>query len=572
MNSLPLLLSLLILAAPCQAAPVKRQKAGRSLSQLLGRISNWLDSEPVRRSDVVAAVAAVRGGIPTEQGEDLDQRLLDHAFILRQRLLSSSGSPEEEKALRPVYEALAASQWVQSLALDPKSPASPEARQSLKEWARQDPGLPEALKSLLSSQDPIDDKSLVAKGWGAYCRALTPALSHKDAAPNQLPDPQAARLEEALGSLKRSWLERKLAPEEEAKAHFLAGKVYSELARAPLRGLPARLESPVAALETPPALEAQRPGEQAPEFVPRKIYGKAAGAVVFILCAAPDGTGELGSGSLMEGGRVLTNAHVVIRDSTREPWPTIRVYLKPERMTGDPKQDLVNPVSAQLASWDPGLDLALLELKDAPPGLGTLSLGNPGEMVVGDRVAAIGHPEQGGLWTLTTGVVSTLVANLGGVKGKHAFQTDASINRGNSGGPLLNAAGEIIGVNTLMSRKAADGLAITAVNFAVRSDVAKAWLEKAGHPLAYAGPQAQVPSTPPGASVSPPAVPAPPPAAPEAAPPARAKTAAAKAPKREMVTESKPYDRDKLIEEQIREMEELEREMHEEVLKRSRPR
>ncbi len=223
-------------------------------------------------------------------------------------------------------------------------------------------------------------------------------------------------------------------------------------------------------------------GPEAPEapFDPRAIYQRAAPAVAFILCSSEDGAGEIGTGSLIDDeGRILTNAHVVVRDSTRKPWPTVRVYFKPKKMTGDPKRDLQEPVIGRVVAWDPALDLAVVSI--APPaGRRPLALGDPEGVEVGERVAAIGHPEQGGLWTLTTGVVSTLAADLGGVKGKDAFQTDASINRGNSGGPLLDASGRIVGVNTLMSRKASDGLAITAVNFAVRSDVARRWLASGG--------------------------------------------------------------------------------------------
>jgi serine protease Do len=51
-------------------------------------------------------------------------------------------------------------------------------------------------------------------------------------------------------------------------------------------------------------------------------------------------------------------------------------------------------------------------------------------------VVAIGHPEQGGLWTLTTGVISAEIDNFNGVKGKQVFHTETGLNRGNSGGPL----------------------------------------------------------------------------------------------------------------------------------------
>ncbi|MEK7384736.1 MAG: serine protease, partial [Elusimicrobiota bacterium] len=166
-------------------------------------------------------------------------------------------------------------------------------------------------------------------------------------------------------------------------------------------------------------------------------------------------------------------------------------------------------------------------------------------------VATIGHPEQGGLWTLTTGVVSTLLADMGGVKGKDVFQTDTSINRGNSGGPLLAASGRIIGVNTMMSRKAADGLAITSVNFAVRADVARRWMAGQGLKLAYGGASAVT-----TAVASPPSAPRPIP------------TAAAAKPVQ--ISETAPYDYspDALIEAEIKQMEDMGSEMQGEIQRR----
>jgi serine protease Do len=99
---------------------------------------------------------------------------------------------------------------------------------------------------------------------------------------------------------------------------------------------------------------------------------------------------------------------------------------------------------------------------------------------IGDRVVAIGHPEQGGLWTLTTGTISSEFDNFNGVKGKHVFQTETGLNRGNSGGPLLNQQGQVIGINTAIARVAADGMPITSISFSLKSDVAKQWIAEQG--------------------------------------------------------------------------------------------
>ncbi|MBI4677974.1 MAG: trypsin-like peptidase domain-containing protein [Elusimicrobia bacterium] len=282
---------------------------------------------------------------------------------------------------------------------------------------------------------------------------------------------------------------------------------------------------------------------------------------MLIICAAEDGNGELGSGSFIDAsGGVLTNAHVVIRDSTRKPWPNIRVYLKPAKLTGDNTVDLSSPVNAEVSSYDSALDLALLKLDRAPADVSPLELADPESVEIGDKVAAIGHPEQGGLWTLTTGVVSSLIADIGNVKGKSVFQTDASINRGNSGGPLLNSSGDIVGVNTLMSRKAADGLAITSVNFAVKADVARRWMAKSGTKVAFAAPP------PAGQSAA-----APPPVAASVPPVKLIETSAgagAKKVAKEVVSESKPFSREDVIAQAIKEMEDLESEMRGEVDKR----
>ncbi len=324
-------------------------------------------------------------------------------------------------------------------------------------------------------------------------------------------------------------------------------------------------------------------------FSPRKIYDKAAPAVVTVICSGPEGgNGELGSGSLIAENEVLTNAHVVIHKSTGHPWPLVRVYLKPKHMTGNPDKDLRHAIRARVAFYDRTLDLALLKLDHPALGRPTLSLANPNSVSVGDPVAAIGDPEDGGLWTLTTGIISAVIANLGGVKGRYGYQTDASINRGNSGGPLLNSNADIVGMNTMMARRAPDGLAITAVNFAIRSDVIKAWLNSnAGMDIAYANPVSAPVNSPEqqvaqnnshsAQTKSARAIPS---AANESAlvtkkipvPSTPSTQAPTTAPVQALpvhhvtITESKPYNRRQLLLKKMHEMDNLEEEMHQEFL------
>ncbi len=220
---------------------------------------------------------------------------------------------------------------------------------------------------------------------------------------------------------------------------------------------------------------------------PKEVYKSAGPAVVLILGSNGGKSGSGGTGSIIDdAGYVITNAHVVIGKDGK-PLSTLYVYLKPPRLSGDNQKDLVNRYNAKVVAFSPAanLDLALLKIERAPKGLPVIVFADPQKVDIGDYVTAIGYPEQAGIWTLTTGTVSTLIANFSGVKGKHVFQTEASINRGNSGGPLLNDAGAMIGINTSISRKAADGIAITDVNFALKSSVAVDWLNGIGHSVGY---------------------------------------------------------------------------------------
>lgn len=222
---------------------------------------------------------------------------------------------------------------------------------------------------------------------------------------------------------------------------------------------------------------------------PKEIYKKAGPAVVLLLGSDDGRTGNGGTGSIITAeGKIVTNAHVVISEASGRPYKTLYAFLKPPKLSGDNKRDLVNRYKLKCMAWSPAeqLDLALCQIQNPPPNLPIIKFADPDKVDIGDEVVAIGHPEQGGLWTLTTGTVSTVIANFNRVKGKHVFQTEASVNRGNSGGPLLDSDANLIGINTMIARQGAGGIAITGVNFALKSSVAVTWLAGTGMGLAYA--------------------------------------------------------------------------------------
>ncbi len=570
--------AVLLLAAASLAQAAKQQSAGEAAS-LLDRIAAYLNSATLQSSPSAAAVAAVRAGNPTSKGENLDQRLLNQAALLRSLILGPAPTKADRRALRTVYSALGVSQWVQAAEAAPASEAGKEALTRIQQWAvAGHPSLTKQTRDYLSGagrrpagRQGVTVKGLVAAGWGSYCRAITPALSRQapPAIEGRSFDAQTAKLDEALRGLESAWTNKKLPPAESVRAHLLAGDAYASLSKAPLKAV-AAAQSRLAKFNERVPARAAAPGAQAqgiPPFVARNIYMEAAPSVVFILCSGNGGSAEIGSGSIIDSRHVLTNAHVVIQSSTGEPWPTVRVYYKPARMTGDPGRDLRDPSVARVVSYDRTLDLAILEPQSIPADRQPLGLGDPSQVQIGERVAAIGQPEQGGLWTLTTGIVSTVIADLGGVRGKAAFQTDASINRGNSGGPLLDASAHIIGVNTAMAREGAGGLAITAVNFAIRSDVVQRWLADQGLQIAYTNPSAAPPASPAApenlvvAKAPPQASPAPAASAPGA--PLHAVSAP-----REMVTQSRPYDPQAVIRQQIAAMEQMGDEMRREIQQR----
>jgi len=226
------------------------------------------------------------------------------------------------------------------------------------------------------------------------------------------------------------------------------------------------------------------------EISPAQIYQQASPATVLVIAVTKD-SGGTGTGSIIDpSGLVLTNNHVIFNKDTQTPHQTLLVILKPEKVVGAlaNKKNLTRQHKATVLASNEDFDLALLKIESPPTPLPVIELGDPSQISIGSSVAAIGHPERGGLWSLTTGVISAEWQDYGGTVGWDIFQTEASLNRGNSGGPLINMQGHQIGINSFIQRKAKDGLAITSINFAIKSSVAKDWLSRQGVQVAYGAP------------------------------------------------------------------------------------
>ena len=153
---------------------------------------------------------------------------------------------------------------------------------------------------------------------------------------------------------------------------------------------------------------------------------------------SPGASGEgVGTGVVLTAdGQILTNNHVV------EGSEIVRVRLDGER---EPRQ-------AKVLASDPSNDLALLQVD--VDGLVPATLADPSTVRVGDDVVAIGYAlDLDGEASVTLGIVSaldrTLLTSSGALDG--LIQTDAAISSGNSGGPLVNAAGQVIGINTAVA-------------------------------------------------------------------------------------------------------------------------
>ncbi|MCA1676953.1 MAG: trypsin-like peptidase domain-containing protein, partial [Actinobacteria bacterium] len=219
-------------------------------------------------------------------------------------------------------------------------------------------------------------------------------------------------------------------------------------------------ESQPAAAATPDRAARQGTAAGAADLSIGEIYERAAPGVVQISAEAgqfgPQAGRSTGTGFVIEDeGRILTNQHVVAgADSVTVTF-------------SDGEE-----AEARVVGSDPSTDVALLDLEDVSQELDPLELGSSESLEIGDPVVAIGSPF-GLQGTVTAGIVSALDRELRAPDGftiDGAIQTDAALNSGNSGGPLLDGAGRVVGINSQIESRTGGNLGI---GYAVPIDTAR---------------------------------------------------------------------------------------------------
>jgi len=223
-------------------------------------------------------------------------------------------------------------------------------------------------------------------------------------------------------------------------------------------------------------------------FAPARIYRDRSPGVV-TLFSYFGGTAAQGSGFVVDDrGTILTNAHVITNagETTGKVSRASNVYVE------FPDHDRV---PATIVGWDVFDDVGVVRVDPRAHALTPLPLGRSASLVVGQPVAAIGSP-LGNLDSLAVGIVSAVHRSIAALTAdfalNDAIQTDAPIAHGSSGGPLLDAAGRVIGINAQIRT---DQGASAGIGFAVPIDAARRSLRqlltKGSVSYAYAGIQAE---------------------------------------------------------------------------------
>lgn len=236
-------------------------------------------------------------------------------------------------------------------------------------------------------------------------------------------------------------------------------------------------------------------------LTPAQIYDKYSAGVVEVLAtfsgsSSMDMYGQssdsqaLGSGFVVDTkGHILTNAHVVSDSGTKAT--SVSVVFKVEK-NGETE---TTEVSATIVGCDETSDVAVLKVDPSKaPSLQPLALGDSSTVEVGEEVVAIGNP-LGYDFSVTSGIVSATNRNLESPNGSviaNGIQTDAAINSGNSGGPLIDSSGKVIGINEQIASESGgnQGLGF-AVPIDTAVDVMKQIEETGSVTYAYLGIQGQ---------------------------------------------------------------------------------
>jgi 2-alkenal reductase len=210
-------------------------------------------------------------------------------------------------------------------------------------------------------------------------------------------------------------------------------------------------------------------------FDPRRIYAARSAGVVTIFAEygsdPASATVAQGSGFVVsKQGYILTNSHVITNaGEASKVGAADRVYVEFQDRDRAP---------AKVVGWDVFDDVGLIKVDPAAHALDPVPLGNSAAIAVGDPVAAIGSPF-GNEDSLGVGVVSAVHRSISSLTSRYslvdAIQTDAPINHGNSGGPLFDARGRVIGINAQIR---SDSGTAEGVGFAVPINSARRSLQQ----------------------------------------------------------------------------------------------
>ena len=254
----------------------------------------------------------------------------------------------------------------------------------------------------------------------------------------------------ALALLPAPWSESRAQPPDGPFAEIfsqLAGRLVGVVVNISTTQAPAAQSAPPkVAQDAPPA----SPGTSLDDLF-RDFFGDKSGP------GAPRAAASLGSGFIIDpSGLIVTNAHVI---------------ANADQITVTLSDDTV--LQAQVIGRDTVTDLALLKVEAKSP-LPAAAWGDSAKAKVGDWVLAIGNPfGLGG--TVTAGIISATARDIHSGPYDDYLQTDASINRGNSGGPMFDLSGEVIGINTAIYSPSGGSIGI---GFAIPSALAQPIIEQ----------------------------------------------------------------------------------------------